>query len=299
MSRASAPPSSIIVAFAVGCLGIAVFSSMDAVVKGLTIAIGTYNTLFWRGLAGIPLAGIPWLLRRPNWPTGKILRLHIWRGVVCAVMAFLFFWGLARTPMAQAIALTFIAPLIAQGLAVLLLGERLKRSALIGSALGLAGVIVILGGAAHQEAGPETLLGTAAIILSALCYAYNIILMRQQSQVADPYEVAFFQNVTVATCLALVAPWFAVVPSGEHVPMIILASALASLSLFLLAWAYARAEASYLAPVEFTAFIWASLWGWVMFSEPVGLLTALGAALIVAGCLIAARAGNIERDVIA
>ena len=290
------PP--VLIAFAVGCLGIAVFSSMDAVVKGLSIAIGTYNTLLWRSLAGIPLTLLPWLSRRPIWPSAPILRLHVWRGVVCAGMALLFFWGLARTPMAQAIALTFIAPLIAQGLAVVMLGERVRRRALTGSALGLCGVFVILTGQAGAGAGPEVLLGTTAIILSAIAYAYNIILMRQQSQVADPYEVAFFQNSTVTACLVLAAPWLAVVPSADHAPMIVLAAALASLSLGLLAWAYARAEASYLAPMEFTAFIWASLWGWAIFGEPVGLLTALGAALIIAGCLIAARASDLGREVI-
>jgi S-adenosylmethionine uptake transporter len=226
------------------------------------------------------------------------MRLHVERGVVSAVMAVLFFWGLARTPMAQAIALTFIAPLIAQGLAVWLLKERMQRGALIGSILAFGGVLVILGGQAAAKMGPEALLGAVAVLLSAVAYAYNIILMRRQAQVADPYEVAFFQSLIVALCLAIAMPWLARLPSAEHVPMILLGAVLATVSLILLSWAYARAEASYLAPVEFTAFIWASLWGWVAFEENVGLLMVLGAALIVGGCWMAARAPDLERDVI-
>jgi S-adenosylmethionine uptake transporter len=282
-------PSPVAAAFTVACIGIAVFSSMDAVIKGLTLAIGTYNALLWRAFAGIIFCGVPWLWRRPGRPSARAMRLHVERGAVCAVMAVLFFWGLARTPMAQAIALSFIAPLIAQGLAVLILKERLRAGALIGSGLGLAGVVVILAGQAMAKIGPEAVLGAVAVLLSAVCYAYNIILMRQQAQVADPYEVSFFQNLVVAICLTLAAPWLAVVPGGQHAPMIILGAVLASVSLFLLSWAYARAEASYLAPVEFTAFIWASLWGYVFFAEQVGLLTIAGAVLIVAGCLVAAR----------
>lgn len=291
-------PTSPIIAFAVGCLGIAVFSSMDAVVKGLCLAIGTYNTLLWRSFAGIGVSAIPWIASRPARPSQAAMRLHVERGVVSAVMAMLFFWGLARTPMAQAIALTFIAPLIAQGLAVWLLKERMQRGALIGSILAFGGVLVILGGQAVAKMGPEALLGAVAVLLSAVAYAYNIILMRRQAQVADPYEVAFFQSLIVALCLAIAMPWLARLPSAEHVPMILLGAVLATVSLILLSWAYARAEASYLAPVEFTAFIWASLWGWVAFEEKVGLLTVVGAALIVGGCWMAARAPDLERDVI-
>ena len=289
---------SVLTAFAIACLGIVAFSSMDAVVKHLTLAIGTYNALLWRSFAGVGVSAVPWLWSRPARPSRPAMRLHVERGVVSAAMAMLFFWGLARTPMAQAIALTFIAPLIAQGLAVLLLKERMKRGALIGSALGFGGVLVILWGQANAAMGSEAMLGAAAVLLSAVCYAYNIILMRRQAQLADPYEVAFFQSVIVALCLAPAMPWFAHLPPAGHVPMILLAALLATLSLALFGWAYARAEASYLAPVEFTAFIWASLWGFVFFDEKVGLATLLGAALIVAGCLIAARAPDLERDVI-
>lgn len=287
-----------VIAFAVACLGIAVFSSMDAVVKALSLAIGTYNTLLWRGFAGIGFGALPWLWSRPVRPSRAAMRLHVERGAVSAVMAMLFFWGLARTPLAQAIALSFIAPLIAQGLAVMLLKERMRRGALVGSAMGFGGVVVILWGQSHAQMGPDALLGALAVLLSAVFYAYNIILMRRQAQVADPYEVAFFQSVVMALCLAVAMPWFGALPPADHVPMILFAAVLATVSLALLSWAYARAEASYLAPVEFTAFIWASLWGFVFFDEHVGLPTLMGAGLIVAGCLIAARAPDMERDVI-
>lgn len=281
---------SVVAAFAVACLGIGVFSAMDAVVKGLALAIGTYNTLLWRSMVGVGVSGLPWVMRKPPRPSRAAMKLHVERGVVSAAMAMLFFWGLTRTPMAQAIALSFIAPLIAQGLAVVLLGERMRKGALIGSALGLAGVSVILAGQAHAEMGPDAMMGAVAVLISALCYAYNVILMHRQSQIADAYEVAFFQNLTVAVCLGLFAGWFAEVPDPRHFPAIVFAAVLATVSLFLLSWAYAHAEASYLVPSEFTAFLWASLLGYLVFGERVGFTTIAGAALIIGGCVIAARA---------
>ena len=57
----------------------------------------------------------------------------------------------------------------------------------------------------------------------------------------------------------------------------------------LLTWAYARAETQRLAPLEYTGFLWAVLFGWLFFAEAVTLTTTAGAALIVAGCWIATR----------
>jgi len=68
-------------------------------------------------------------------------------------------------------------------------------------------------------------------------------------------------------------------------------SAVLSLSgQFLMSWAYARAEAQYLIPTEYSAFIWAIALGWFFFDEALAWTTLAGACLIVAGCLIAARA---------
>ena len=64
---------------------------------------------------------------------------------------------------------------------------------------------------------------------------------------------------------------------------------LSTASLLLLSWAYARAEASYLAATEYTSFLWAMLLGWLVFAETVSPFTLAGAALIVAGCILAAR----------
>ena len=216
------------------------------------------------------------------------MRIHLTRGLVGTLMAVLFFWGLGRVPLAQAIALAFIAPLISLYLAAVLLGEKIERRAIYASLLGLAGVVVILAGQAKADLGREALLGSAAVLASACLYAYNIILMRQQAQVAGPVEVAFFISGITALTLSLAAPMLAVVPAAEHWPYILAGAVLAFASLILLAWAYARAQAQHLAPVEYTSFIWASILGWLFFAEPVGPFTLAGAALIVFACLIAA-----------
>lgn len=281
------PPT--IVPFAVALIGIASFSAMDAVMKALSLGIGVFNAVFWRFLASVLISGIVYASVRRIRPTSAAIRLHVIRGVVTAAMAILFFWGLARLPIAETIALAFIAPIIALVLVGPLLGERIRRSAVLASMLGLAGVMVIVAGQAGAEGAARDLVAAAAVLASAVLYAYNIVLMRQQALVAGPVEVTFFQNVVVTVCLALFVPFFADVPPAAALPQIFAAAALASASLLLLAWAYRRAEAQHLAPVEYSALVWAALFGYFFFEEELAMSTLLGAALIVTGCLIAAR----------
>jgi len=282
-------PALPVMPFAVATVGIAVFSTMDAVMKGLSLAIGAYDAILWRSVAGTVITGTIFIATRTRWPAPAVLRVHLLRGCISGAMTILFFWGLARVPMAQAVSLTFIAPLAAMLLAAIVLKERIGRGALIGSGIAVAGVGVIFAGQARADLGPKAALGALAVLGSALCYAWNIILMRQQAQVAKPVEIAFFQTAIVAVLMLAVAPVFATLPAPPHWLALVGAAMLATTSLMLLSWAYARGRASELAPSEYTAFIWASLLGWLVFSETLSPFTLAGAALIICGCLAGLR----------
>jgi len=104
-------------AFAVATAGIAFFSGMDAVMKALTLSIGAYNAMFWRIVTASLIAGALWLALRSPRPSRAATRIHLIRGIMSSGMAILFFWGLARVPLAQGVALAFVAPLIALYLA--------------------------------------------------------------------------------------------------------------------------------------------------------------------------------------
>ncbi len=278
--------------FAVGCVGIALFSVMDAAMKGEAIALGAYNAMLWRVVLGAIISAVPFAIAGAKPPNPAGLRIHFVRGAVSAVMATSFFYGIARVPLAEGIALSFIAPIIALYLAVVMLGETVSRHSIIASLLGIAGVLVLVVARANAAPGARHLDGVAAILLSAVFYAWNIILMRQQALLAPPTEVAFFQNLTCGSFLMLAAPFLAIVPGASHLPLLGLSALLAFCSLWLLSWAYARAEAQILVPVEYTAFIWAAILGAMFYSEALTLPTLIGAALIVTGCIIAARGGR-------
>ena len=287
MSRAPQPSLN---AFAVTLAAVGALSIMDAVMKHLVIAIGIIAVTVWRSVVNLAIACILYLPHKLPWPSRRTLKVHVSRGVLVTVMAFLFFWGIGRVPLAQAIALSFIAPLLSLLLAALFLGEEIGSRSIAGSVAAFAGVVVIMLGQVHAELGPEVLLGTAAILASALCYAVNIVMMRHQAMAARPLEINFFQSLTVMVTWLLVLP-FVGLPSapGWQWPWVVVAALLSTSGTLLYGWAYARGEASYLAVTEYSAFLWAAALGWLVFHERVSLFTIGGALLIVGGCLIAAR----------
>ncbi|MCB1670402.1 MAG: DMT family transporter [Pseudomonadales bacterium] len=269
--------------------GIALFSLMDVVMKGVSLELGAYNAMFWRSAIGVIIAGLLFARSRPAWPGNVAIRLHVLRGLVLALMTFLFFWGLKYLPIAEAVSLTFIAPLIALYLARVLLHEAIGRSAVLASLTGLFGAAIIVAGRFSGQYDAEAGKGIAAILGSAVLYAFNLILQRQQALVARPVEIAFFQNCVLLLVFGSLAPFFAVLPAAGIVPALAAAAILSIVSLQMMAWSYARATASILLPIEYTAFVWAALFGWLVFDDRLTVTTLAGTLLIVIGCLTTAR----------
>ncbi len=275
---------------AICAFAIFLLAAMDAGMKSLVLAIGLYNTVLWRSMVATVVAGTAWSAVARSRPTMSVLRLHALRAAIVAIVLLSFFWGLARLPLAEAIALSFVAPLIALFLAALLLGERIRKQAIWASMGGIVGVAIILAGQIGKSTySHDALLGTAAVLVSTVFYGYNLILARRQALLAQPLEVVFFQNLMVSIMLAFAAPWLAAqLPADLWLPLIGV-TALSLSGQFLMSWAYRRAEAQYLIPTEYSAFVWAIAIGWLFFEEALHWTTLLGGCLIIAGCLIAAR----------
>ena len=288
-----------ILPYATALAAVGLFSLMDALMKGASIAVGAYSALLLRSLIALTLIGPAWLTARKGWPARAAMRVHVIRGVVASAMAFTFFWGLARVPLAEGIALSFVAPLVALYLAAFLLGESVNPRAVGASLMGIAGVaVIVFGRAGADEAHPDALWGTASILVSSLLYAWNLVLQRQQSLLAGPVEVTAFQTAMMALCLVLFAPFLFQLPGRETWPTIGGAALLALSAQLLFAWAYARAEAQVLVPLEYSGFLWAALFGWLLFAEALQVPVLMGAVLIVAGCWIAAPRGAPEQTAV-
>lgn len=277
--------------FAAALAGVGFLSLMDAFMKEAALLIGAYTATVLRAFIGAALIAPVWLARGPAMPTRAVWKLHLERGIVSAFMALTFFYAITLLPLAEAIALSFIAPLIALYLARALLGEEISRAAISASLLGFAGTLVIVGGRIGQGAFDErAALGVASLFVSALLYAYNFIVIRKQAQVAGPLEIATFHSGIGGLVLLTLAPFLWQAPDSAATAPLLAAGALTVAGSLAIAWAYARAEANVLVPTEYSGFVWASLFGWLFFREAVTVPTLAGTALIVAGCWLATRA---------
>lgn len=283
--------------FLVTLAAIALLGLMDGFMKSAAIAVGAYSALAIRTAMAVSLVGPVWVFQGAKWPPKQAVRLHVIRGVISTFMALTFFSALVYLPLAEAIALSFISPLIALALAALVLKEKIAGKTITAALLGVVGVAVIIGGRVGAEAmNDEAVFGVALVLTSAVLYAWNLILQRQQALVAKPVEIATFQSSIVGILLLAGLPLFFKLPQEPGIWLDIFWSAMLGLSGSLaLAWAYARAEAQVLVPIEYTGFAWAALVGWLLFGEQVELATTAGALLIIAGCWIAAPRKHTEQ----
>ena len=271
-------------------LAVASLSLMDAFMKSAALAVGALTAAWLRSLLATGIALPLWLARGGRWPKREVLLLHLQRSTVATFMALTFFYALTKLPIAEAIAISFVAPLIALYLARIMLGETIRQQAILASILGFAGTLVIIACKIGQaDFDRDTALGLVAILSSAMLYAYSFILIRRQSQVAGPAEIATFHSGVSVLILGLAIPFLFEMPETAVLRDLGAAAVLTVIGAMGLAWAYARAEAQVLVPLEYSGFLWASLFGWLFFAEELTLPTAAGTAIIIAACWLATR----------
>ena len=270
--------------------GVFLYSVLDAVMKAQGLAMGAYSAMYWRNVTGAVLAAALYLPVRPPRPSRPAFKLHMIRSALTAVMMYCFFFGLTRVPLAQAIGLTFIAPIIALFLAAPFLGERIGAHSKLSALLGFGGVMVVVGGDLLSMNAETDFLGVSALLAFAVMYAVNLILQRKLALIAKPMEITFYQNAFVLLFITPFAPFFLLMPANEwQWGGAVLAGSAAIGSLILVSIAYRRAEAQRLISTEYTAFVWAAMFGWWFFGETVTAQTLLGTGLIMIGCMVGAH----------
>lgn len=283
-------PARIPLPFLVAALGIFLLSAMDALIKGVAASHSTTQIVFMRYACGLPWAVLFFAAARPPLPTAEMVRAHGLRALLVVATAFLFFYALARLPLAEAITLTFLSPLFLAVLAALILKEPVPPAVLAAIAIGLAGMGVIvagkIGGGVFDAARA---LGIAAAVSSALAYAANLVLLRKRAQ-TDPFGlIILFQNLFPMLFIAPFAwlVWETPDPASWLTFLGIGAFGLAGH--LCMAWAFRHANAGPLGVLEYSALIWSAGFGYLFFAEVPAWTTWAGAALIVAACLAVIR----------
>jgi S-adenosylmethionine uptake transporter len=273
--------------FVLAVLGIASLCALDATVKELTRSYPVAYAVLGRYVFGTGFALAVWCWQGRPRLTREMLPAHLLRGTLITVTAFLFFFALTRLGMAEAITLSFIAPLLIPPLAHLLLGEKMRGPIVLAAFVGFAGVILTVQGAPSFNG--ERALALAAILTSALTYALAAIVMRSRAA-KDGATLLTLTSAVIPMLLLSPAAVGAPLPTWWALGLAVLAGLLGNLGIQLLARAYAGAEAQALGVLEFTALPWAALFGWLFFDEAVRPQVWLGALVIFAACWWVGRA---------
>jgi drug/metabolite transporter (DMT)-like permease len=270
--------------FAVVAIGL--LSAMDVFIKMLTGGYPVLQVAFLRYAAGTLVATTVVAVVRPGWPGRETVIANGSRSILVAITATTFFYSLSALPLAEAIALSFVSPLLIALFGVLILKEHFTLRLAVTLAIGFSGMLMIVGGRFGAGGfGGEAVWGVAAALTSALTYSLSLVFLRHRAQRDPVITIVWFQNGIPLLILAAPALWVWQTPAAADLALFGAVGLLGIGGHICMAQAFSRAQAGVLAPIEYTALVWGGLWGFIVFAELPGLATLAGAALIVAGTL--------------
>lgn len=265
-------------AIATICTGVFCLVLNDAMAKWLTGFYDPLQILFVRNLLALPIVGGALLLASGGSALRtQHLRVHALRGLLMVGAAYAFFRGLKTLPLAEATSLVFAAPIFITAISVPLLGERVGARRWAAVMAGFAGVIIIVrpGAAAFQ---PASLFPVATALFYALYMISTRWIGRAESLWTMMFYVALFPILYSGPIVAM--QWQAVETS--HLPVFLGMAVFGTLGITLIGHAFRLAPAAVVAPFDYSALLWASLFGWLVWGEFPDAWTYAGAAVIIA-----------------
>jgi len=267
-------------------LALATIPIVDGIAKYLSASHSNVQIVWARFLFHLLLL-LPVVLARhgisslwPKRPVAQVLRGG------CLLLATLFFFGALRTtPMTDALAIFFLAPLMLTALSALILREHVGPRRWLAVTMGFLGVLLIVrpGGAAFQA-------GALYAVGAAFCYALYAIATRWLSGTAPPLITLAYTAVLGAVVMSLIVPFDWRAPTAVEWGLFVAMGLFAAIAHYLLIVAFERAPASYLAPFGYAEVVSTTLIGYVAFGDFPDRWSWVGIAIVVgSGIYIALR----------
>ncbi|HEY5810059.1 MAG TPA: DMT family transporter [Povalibacter sp.] len=264
---------------------VVLFSGMAVCVKLLGREVPPGQSIFVRGIISVlVLALIAWrtdqlhLLRTRNW------RSHALRSLSGTLSMFGLFAALTMIPLADVTAITFTAPLFLTVLAMVFLGEKIHYFRWTALGVGFLGVLIMIG--PHLSFSDGSLLGVLAALAHAIFSAIAMMFLRRMSGSEHAITITFYFSLTFMTCAGLTALQGWPVLTATQWALITLAGLFGVFGQLLMTYSYRYAEASMIAPLDYSNLIMAMILGYLFFGEIPSLSVWIGAPLVVAAGLI-------------
>lgn len=209
---------------------------------------------------------------------------HLCRAVTGMTAMGCWFAALQRLSFSEATAIVYAAPLMMVVLAATVLGERVRIYRWSAVAVGFVGVGVILSPqlrAGFDVAQDAAALGAALALGAAFFMSVTSVFVRQLAQKEDTSTIVLYFLIAGAGITLLTAPGW-VMPTPQEFALLLAIGIFGGLGQLMLTQAFHNAEASLIAPFEYTSMIWVVLIGYSVFGEIPGAEVLLGAAIVIA-----------------
>ncbi len=264
--------------------GVAMFALNDALGKWLVADYGVGQLMALRSIgAGVVLAPMILSLRvnviDPRRPWLQGLR------VLCAAVdTFAFYYATRAMPLADVMTFYMATPLITTALSALLLGEKVERFRWIAVLVGFVGVLIALRPSPHMFSW-----GAPIALFGATSFALSQTLTRELRGV-HWLPLVFWQFVGGGLIGAATAPWVWTTPGLFDLGLMFVVGVVAMSCFICIVRALALAPASVLAPLQYSAILWAAVLGWLIWRDAPTLPIVIGNAVIIgSGLYVAAR----------
>lgn len=261
--------------------GVFCMSVVDAVSKAL---VGGYTLaqimFFTRALS--PFFAIALALTQGGILTLATRRMgwHVVRSLASAVTAVTFVAALRMLPLADTVAITFVSPLLMSALSVPMLREKVGPRRWTAILVGLIGVIVVL-----QPSGAGFGFGAVLALIAAFTYALSLNISRLMSDTESSPSMMFWFSVFMLTGSGILMPFGWQTPGLADWLLFVLLAVAATLGQYFVIQAFRFGQVSLLAPLEYSALIWATAFGFLFWREFPTPTVLLGAAIIILSSL--------------
>ena len=217
--------------------------------------------------------------------TARKLALHALRGISVAVSTIFFISAIALMPVADAIAIFFVGPLFLTLLGGLVLGEKVGWRRYTACAVGFVGALIVIR-PSFAELGPAAFLPVASAATFILYLLPTRFMSASESVPSMQALAALFGLAFVALVLALgegsgSAVFDPVWPDRKDWGMLAIIGVLTTISHLFLIYAFSRANASLLAPLQYLEIVSATLFGYMVFSDLPDATRALGIGIVI------------------
>ena len=271
------------------------FVAVNVIVKHVGGTLPAPEAAFLRFVAGLVLLA-PVLVRlgRAGIPR-RVALLFGLRGLFHTAAVMAWFFAMARIPLAEATAMSYMSPVYVTLGAALFLGERLAARRLMAVAAALIGVLIILR-PGFRELSP----GHFSQLFATLSFAISFLIAKRLASLVSPSVAVAALALAVTIGLAPFAWAVWVPPNLNQVAWMAAVAVFATAGHYTMARAFAVAPISVTQPVTFLQIVWAVLFGVVLFGEPVDIWVLVGGGVIIAAVsFIAWREAVLKRRVAA